>query len=244
MPKGLSHAYYALYALISGERPYVRPWHFQWLTARALSRDMHALLPTIRGRLLDVGSRGKPYQRFVHPSVEHIGCDIEDSPGVDIVIDGVHIPCASNSFDAVLCTQVIHHADDADTLRDEMIRCLKPGGTLILSLPFVFGEHNAPHDYMRLSQFGVRRFLEPEVAVRDIRLAGGIGSALGGLLLNWCDTAASGNRVSRLLKWPALPLFLLLSLGVNMGGSLLDQFDATGHYYCNLVAVGSKRDES
>lgn len=44
---------------------------------------------------------------------------------------GKSLPFASNSFDVVLCRQVLHHARDLRAFCREVARVLKPGGTVI-----------------------------------------------------------------------------------------------------------------
>ena len=45
------------------------------------------------------------------------------------------IPFASNSFDLIICTEMIEHVADPDTLLKEIRRVLKPDGTLLLTTP-------------------------------------------------------------------------------------------------------------
>ena len=42
------------------------------------------------------------------------------------------IPFASGSFETVVCSQVIEHLPKDDVIIDELVRCLAPGGTLVL----------------------------------------------------------------------------------------------------------------
>ena len=39
---------------------------------------------------------------------------------------------------------------------------LKPGGTLWLTAPLFYAEHERPYDYFRYTQFGLRHLLERE----------------------------------------------------------------------------------
>ncbi|HPC17035.1 MAG TPA: glycosyltransferase [Candidatus Hydrogenedentes bacterium] len=50
--------------------------------------------------------------------------------------DGLHLPFADASFDAVICSQVIEHIPEENgRLLDELSRILRPGGTLVLGTP-------------------------------------------------------------------------------------------------------------
>lgn len=77
--------------------------------------------------------------------------------GLDIVADVAHQPITAGSFDAVLCAEVLEHVPaPVDVLR-ELVRVLRPGGTLILTAPFCSLTHFAPFFYQ--TGFG-RRFYE------------------------------------------------------------------------------------
>ena len=55
-----------------------------------------------------------------------------------------HLPYRSNAFDFVFCFTVLEHVQDVKTSLHEMVRVLKPGGTLILNTPeyrFPFEAH-------------------------------------------------------------------------------------------------------
>jgi SAM-dependent methyltransferase len=49
-----------------------------------------------------------------------------------------------------------------DEFLGEIMRVLKPGGKLLLTVPFVWDEHEQPYDYARYSSFGLRALLEKQ----------------------------------------------------------------------------------
>ena len=55
---------------------------------------------------------------------------------LDYVSDICSIPVEDESFDAVLCTEVLEHVPDPVKAIEEFARLLKPGGKLILTAPF------------------------------------------------------------------------------------------------------------
>ena len=129
-----------------------------WVAAFATS----AIEP---GRLLDVGCGTKPYATLF-PSWEFIGIDVPDSgrpvegKEVDAWFDGLTIPYADESFDAILCTEVLEHAVEPDRLVGEMWRVLRPGARMLVTVPFMWGEHEVPFDFRRYSREGIRGLLE------------------------------------------------------------------------------------
>lgn len=70
-----------------------------------------------------------------------------DTSRIDIVSDIVAIPEPDGSFDAILCSKVLEHVPEPTKVLEEFARLLKPGGTLILTAPFVSNVHMAPYHY-------------------------------------------------------------------------------------------------
>lgn len=140
---------------------FVNPFYI----ARAgLCAAMTELAPNLSGRLLDVGCGTKPYQALFQ--VEgYVGLDIDSETtrkrGIaDKLYDGGKFPFSDAEFDALLCNQVLEHVFNPDEFIDEINRVLKPGGKLLLTVPFVWDEHEQPYDYARYSSFGLRALLE------------------------------------------------------------------------------------
>ena len=53
---------------------------------------------------------------------------------------GERLPFADESFDRVLCTETLEHVDDDSVLARELVRVLKPGGILAVSVPDEYSE--------------------------------------------------------------------------------------------------------
>ncbi len=62
----------------------------------------------------------------------------------DYVCDLAAIPVADARFDHVVCTQVLEHLPEPQRVIEELGRVLKPGGTLWLSAPLFYAEHERP----------------------------------------------------------------------------------------------------
>jgi SAM-dependent methyltransferase len=117
------------------------------------------------GRVLDVGCGTRPYEQLFE-GWDYIGIDVEDSgrPGhnkqVDRYFDGLTIPFDDASFEAVVCTEVLEHCVDEERLASEMLRVLRPDGKAVITVPFMWGEHELPFDFRRYSVNGISRLLE------------------------------------------------------------------------------------
>lgn len=131
---------------------------------RELFRAMKTVLPTLRGRLLDIGCGSQPYRSLL-TGVDYVGLDV-DTPAAraygvaDLYYDGGVFPVGSETCDGVLCSQVFEHVFTPEKFLAEVHRVLKPGGVLVLTVPFVWDEHEQPHDFARYSSFGLRALLE------------------------------------------------------------------------------------
>ena len=230
----LFHRVYTRYA---GRHPHLRPWHHQWLAGTPLYAALRPALAELRGDVLDVGCGAKPYRDWVPGARRYVGIDVFDGPSVDgLIVPGRPWPVGDAEFDAVLCTQVLEHVPDLEHTVGELARVMRPGADAVISVPFIFGEHNAPHDYRRLSQHGLRRLLaDHDLEVVSIEQQGAIGSTLGSIFLCWTFDALPRGRRGMLISAPLLPLWSLLCLMVNVLGAALDRVDRTGMYYGNLL---------
>jgi SAM-dependent methyltransferase len=235
----LGRLYDRLYATLCGTHPNVLPWHFQWLAGSGLYSDLHEVVGTLEGTVLDVGSLTKPYAQWKKPSVRWTGIDVVPGPGVDILISANGVwPLESGSYDVVLCTQVLEHVSSVDLTLQEMVRVLKPGGRLIISAPFIYNEHGAPGDYRRFSAGGLEQMIRTRgLEVQEVRRQGAIGSTLGILFLNWVDAQLNRRRVTRLAKGFLLPVWLVVCALVNCSGAIVNRLDTTNVFYGNVLVV-------
>jgi SAM-dependent methyltransferase len=139
----------------------VNPFFF---ARRGLLHGLQEFFPRLTGDVLDVGCGRKPYRAFV-PAQRYVGLEV-DTPQMravqvaDAYYDGRTFPFPDRSFDAVLCSQVFEHVFTPPEFLAEINRVLRPGGSLVLTVPFVWDEHEQPHDFARYSSFGLRAVLE------------------------------------------------------------------------------------
>jgi SAM-dependent methyltransferase len=63
---------------------------------------------------------------------------------LDIISKIEEMPIDNESFDAVLCTEVLEHIPNPETAIKEMARVIKPEGRLIVTAPFCSITHFAP----------------------------------------------------------------------------------------------------
>jgi SAM-dependent methyltransferase len=118
----------------------------------------------LKGRLLDFGCGNKPYRKLFDVK-EYVGVDIKESghshknEQIDVFYDGKTIPFGDNQFDCIFSAEVFEHIFNLEHILKELHRVLKPGGHLLITLPFVWEEHEIPYDYARYTSFGINNLL-------------------------------------------------------------------------------------
>lgn len=139
---------------------FVNPFYF---ARKGLFYEVSTLSGHVAGRVLDVGCGHKPYEHLFR-ATEYVGLEIDTPENrarkrADAYYDGTTFPFESASFDSLVCNQVLEHVFEPDRFLREMARVLKPGGHLLLTVPFAWDEHEQPWDFARYSSFGLAAIL-------------------------------------------------------------------------------------
>lgn len=140
---------------------FLNPFYF---ARKGLYQHISSLSGGVSGDVLDVGCGSKPY-RDLFTVRSYVGLEI-DSDGTrsrssaDVFYDGERFPFEDGVFDAVLTNQVFEHVFSPSAFLSEINRVLKPDGVLLLTVPFVWDEHEQPHDFARYSSFGLKHCIE------------------------------------------------------------------------------------
>ncbi len=113
--------------------------------------------PFVRGRVLDAGAGFGVWRNVLAARAEAVvSVDLTADRNVDYVGDLKNLPFPDNTYDAAFCAQVLEHESSPAALLRELRRVLKPGGHLILTAPHLSRVHDAPHDYFRFTEYGLR----------------------------------------------------------------------------------------
>lgn len=102
--------------------------------------------------------------------------------------DASHISFADKSFDAVVCSELLEHVPDPRPVLSEVYRVLRPGGTLLICVPFLYQIHGDPYDFGRYTDYYWSINLK-KIGFQDIHIQkqGLFGSVLAGFLLAWLN---------------------------------------------------------
>jgi SAM-dependent methyltransferase len=139
---------------------FINPFYF---SRAGLSKAVIELIGQLKGTILDIGCGSKPYEEFCVCD-KYIGLEIDDGrdnrgKDADFYYEGNLMPFEPNTIDSILTSQVFEHVSAPDEFLKEINRVLKTDGLLLLSVPFVWDEHEQPHDYTRYTSFGIKHIL-------------------------------------------------------------------------------------
>lgn len=129
------------------------------------------------GRALDLGCGNQPYRIWYETLVDQVVCfDPVATAGVHVVGLAESLPFADCVFDFILASEVLEHVDNAENACAEMFRVLRPGGEILVTVPFIYPVHEAPYDHRRFTQFGLIGILERKgFQSLDVMAKGGLG---------------------------------------------------------------------
>ena len=139
---------------------FINPFYF---ARKGLYQNVSKLITNLNGKLLDVGCGTKPYENICNVD-EYIGLEIGDEGNrqhnyADVFYDGKTIPFEDKIFDSILSNQVFEHVFNPNQFLKEINRVTKVGGRFLITVPFVWDEHEQPYDYARYSSFGLKHIL-------------------------------------------------------------------------------------
>lgn len=213
-----------------------------WFARRGLLDELSRHFPSLTGDVLDVGCGNKPYRALV-PAVRYTGLDVDNAftrrvGAADVFYDGGAFPLGDASFDAVLCSQVLEHVFTPEKFLREIGRVLRPGGTLLLAVPFMWDEHEQPHDFGRYSSFGLRALLErSDFEIVEQRKSMADFGALAQLASAWLFKVVQTRS-----KWMNLLTQLVLVAPINIVGALVRLITLRSEdFYLDNVVLARKR---
>lgn len=140
---------------------FINPFYF---ARKGLAKHVADLAVNITGKTLDVGCGSKPYAHL-YQSNEYVGLEIDThqnriKKNADYFYDGSKFPFDDASFDSLVANEVFEHVFNPDQFLSEVTRVLKSKGNVLMTMPFVWDEHEQPYDFARYSSFDIKSLLE------------------------------------------------------------------------------------
>lgn len=186
-----------------------------------------------KGVVLDAGAGRMSWRSILEPlSTRYISTDYNvDHPDLTFCADlqGA-IPLRDQSVDTVFCCSVMEHTPEPWRIMPEFYRVLRPGGNVIVSVPFMYYLHGWPHDYFRFTRFGLTRLAE-DAGFKVVRQMNG-----GGIFLMICQ--AISMAITALLWTPSAPWLSTIPTSILYRiGRFLNRFDKDGLFSQNIHMV-------
>lgn len=108
----------------------------------------------------------------------YLATDLRVLDNVDFSSDATRLPLADNSVDMLLTLEMLEHVPDPTAVVRELARVLKPGGTVLLSVPSAVPRHDH-HDFWRFTAQGLQQMCDPAFVDGEVVVFGGTFETLG-----------------------------------------------------------------
>ena len=115
-------------------------------------RDSHVFGALPESNILNLGSgvQNKQSQGNL------VNLDIYAHHNTDVAGDAHYLPFLNESMDGVWLCAVLEHLQKPFDVAAQVFRVLKPGGFVLVTVPFIQPRHGSPHDYFRYTIDGLR----------------------------------------------------------------------------------------
>ena len=192
--------------------------------------------------VVDIGCGAQPFRASIEKlGASYLGLDhsVTSHQTVDVLADAAALPIASASVDVVLCTELLEHVPSIHAAVAEIARVLRPNtGRAVITVPFMFGLHEQPFDFVRPTPHLLRSLAEGEGL--EINLIQRLGNEAEVIATTW-EMYWNMRVTSR--SYPAKALLLSLRTGGNFVALLLKSFmrSPSPHAYLTTAAVLTRR---
>lgn len=113
--------------------------------------------------ILDYGSGNSPYQNLFKYK-NYIKADIAQNcdNSIDLILSGNEEPILlnDNTVNCILCMDVLEHSGNIETILNDFYRLLKVNGIVLISIPFMYREHEMPNDLLRYTSSGLLKVIK------------------------------------------------------------------------------------
>ena len=213
------------------------PFHPQWLVFRNHKQNLAEIGAKVGKDILDIGSGRQTIRRYLLNDCRYLSLDYYQTSTnwyqvqPDVYGDGQRLPFSSGSFDTVLLLDVLEHLPYPDYCLHEVHRVLRPGGSLIIQVPFLYPLHDEPFDFQRWTIYGLRTAARRHNFTVEEEVVFGTSLETAALLSN---LALSKTVLSSLQQRHPLAILTLILPGfilcTNLAGWLFSHFGISKNF--------------
>lgn len=135
-----------------------------WLALKLNNLALQENLGLLRGVVYDLGCGTRPYEKdILSAGCTYVGIDwanTQHGSHADVVADlNGPLPIENEVADSLVSFQVLEHLCEPQVMLSEAFRILRPGGSMLITVPFQWWIHEAPYDYYRYTRHGLEHLL-------------------------------------------------------------------------------------
>jgi SAM-dependent methyltransferase len=146
------------------------------LQMSSIWRDLRYELAELSGSVLDIGCGAQIFRILLPAGVNYRGVDTRDAKkrfGYCVpdtyYFEGDDWNISGEWWDTVLCTEVLEHVLDPSDFLRQVFQSLRPGGRVLITVPFAARWHFIPYDFWRYTPSSLQ-FLLTTAGFRDVRI--------------------------------------------------------------------------
>jgi len=168
----------------------------------------------------------------------YLATDLRVLDNVDFASDATRLPLAKDSVDVLITLEMLEHVPDPPAVLRELARVLKPGGTVLLSVPSAVPRHDH-HDFWRFTAQGLQQMCGTVFDDGHVVVFGGTFETLGYLVAYYM------SLLLHVLKFPGRTFrqfFPTLGRAIDRRAGWTTSSDALHTLAFDLLFVGHGSD--
>jgi SAM-dependent methyltransferase len=142
--------------------------------------------------------------------------DFTTGEGIDIVADITETGLPSESYDVVVCLQVLEHVQNPRAVCKELARLVKPGGWVAISAPQSYWLHNLPWHYFHVTREGLALLGSESGLEQCVMEPQGGHFLLVGNMLHYTCRVLERHVEGTFWAWLLKPIFIVLRLVLGL----------------------------